>query len=120
MTMSMRPAAGSTCWVNVGLMPPCRMKEPSWTLRTRSNAGLYVIDTVIVDSRVAPAIETGTVYGPAPTRISAGNVNSTRPGAGAAVMLAGAGGGCAGAGVGVGSAATGGATGTVGVAGANT
>src|SRR5688572_21334716 len=115
--MSMRPA-GSTCCVNVALMPPCRMKEPSWTLRTRSKAGLYEIDTVIVDSRVVPAIETGTVYGPAPTRISAGTDNSTRPGAGAAVVIEGAGGGCAAAaGGGVGSAGTGGVNVTVGVAG---
>jgi hypothetical protein len=57
------------------------------------------------------------VYGPAPTRISAGTDNSTRPGVGAAVAVEGAGGGCAGIGEGVGSAGTGGVTVTVGVAG---
>jgi hypothetical protein len=50
---------------------------------------LYVIESVIVDNLDAPVIETGTVYGPAPTRISAGVDSNTRAG-GAVLGAAGA------------------------------
>ena len=77
-TMSMRPLLSSTCWVNAGVTPPCRMNVPSCTLRTRSSAGLKVIDSVTADSRVAPEIDIGTVYGPPPTRISLGGLSVIR------------------------------------------
>ena len=61
MAMSIRPAAASTCCVNVGVTFPWRMNVPSETLRTRSNAGLKVMEIVSPDTREAPVIETGTV-----------------------------------------------------------
>ena len=54
--------------VKDGVTPPCRMKVPSCTVRTRSTAGLYVTVNVTIDSRDALLIETGTVYGPPATR----------------------------------------------------
>ena len=99
------------------------MNVPSDTLRTRSNAGLNVTDTVTADSRDAPAIETGTVYGPLPTRISLGGLRVTRvavvvaPAAGSAGSGVAAAGGVAGAPAGgvVGAPAAGGAVGVTGV-----
>src|SRR5688500_2191355 len=67
---STRPIAASTCCVNVACTPPVRRKLPSWTARTRRAAGLKVIVSVTLESCDAPAIEIGTVYGPAPTRNS--------------------------------------------------
>ena len=61
MTMSTRPLFSSIWLLNAGVAPPCRMNVPSCTLRTRISAGLYVIDNVNVDTRVAAAIEIGTV-----------------------------------------------------------
>src|SRR5262249_22171369 len=66
----MRPAIGSTCCVNWAAEPPCRMKLPSCTLRTRSAAGLKVIVTETFERRDAFDTEIGTVYGPPPTRNS--------------------------------------------------
>ena len=37
-----------------------------------------MIETVIADSRDAPVMDTGTVYGPLPTRISLGGLSVTR------------------------------------------
>jgi hypothetical protein len=39
---------------------------------------LNVIEIVIADSRDAPVMDTGTVYGPLPTRISLGGLSVTR------------------------------------------
>src|SRR6266850_7824763 len=78
------------------------MKLPSCTARTRSAAGLKVIVSVTLDTRDAPVIDTGTVYGPPPTRNSVpGGVTSTCAAAGGV-----AGGGTA-AGGGVGGGAVG-------------
>src|SRR6185295_3804994 len=38
--ISTRPAAASMRGVNEAVTPPCRMNRPSWTVRTRSTAGL--------------------------------------------------------------------------------
>src|SRR5829696_5198863 len=97
-TMSMRPLLSSTWLLNVGVAPPCRMNVPSCTLRIRIRAGLYVIDSVSVDTRVAAAIEIGIVYGPLPTRISLGGLNVTRAGAEGGGWAAMPGAGVAGAG----------------------
>jgi hypothetical protein len=59
--MSMRPAPESTCCVKVGVTLPWRMNVPSDTLRTRSSAGLNVMEMVTADRRDAPVIDTGTV-----------------------------------------------------------
>ena len=64
--MSMRPPV--TCCENVALTPPDRMKVPSDTLLTRKSAGSNVRVNVTVDSRAALITESGTVYGPPPTR----------------------------------------------------
>lgn len=64
--MSTRPPVD--CWMKLALAPADRMKLPSCTLRTRRSAGSYVNVSVIVDSRVAATIDSGTVYGPCPTR----------------------------------------------------
>lgn len=79
--MSMRPARSSVWLLNVGVTPPCRMNVPSCTVRTRINVGLYVIDSVNVDRRDAPAMEMGMVYGPLPTRSSVGGLSVMRAGA---------------------------------------
>src|SRR5258706_10596923 len=68
--MSTRPAAASIRGVNVVGTLPCRMKVPSCTLRTRSTFGLNVMVSVIIDTRDALLIDTGTVYGPPATRNS--------------------------------------------------
>jgi hypothetical protein len=57
-----------TCWVNVTLVPPMRMKLPSWTVRTRSLVGSKISVRVIVEIRDTSVIESGIVYGPPPTR----------------------------------------------------
>src|SRR4051812_16392942 len=44
------------------------MKLPSLTARTRSIAGSKVIVSAIIESRDTFVIDTGTVYGPPPTR----------------------------------------------------
>jgi hypothetical protein len=44
------------------------MKLPSCTVRTRSFAGSKISVRVIVESRDASVIASGTVYGPPPTR----------------------------------------------------
>ena len=64
--MSMRPRP--TCCENVTFAPPDRRKLPSCTVRTRSFAGSYTMANVTVDSRCAPVIEIGMLYGPWPTR----------------------------------------------------
>src|SRR5204862_5951071 len=64
--MSTRPLPA--CWVKLALTPPVRMKLPSCTARTRMIAGSNVSVSVIVEIRVAPVTEIGTVYGPPPTR----------------------------------------------------
>lgn len=112
-TMSMRPLFSSTWLLNAGVMPPWRMNVPSCTLRMRISAGLYVIDNVNVDRRVALAIEIGTVYGPLPTRISLGGLNEIRAGAaiGSACVGAGVAGGVAGAAAGDDAAGAGGSAG---------
>ena len=79
------------------------MKVPSCTLRMRTNAGLYVIDNVIVDIRDAPATEIGIVYGPLPTRISLGGLSEIRAGAPIGVCGGGGGNGAAGAAAGGGT-----------------
>ena len=53
--------------VKDAITPPCRMKVPSCTVRTRSTAGLYVIVNVTTETRAALLIETGIVYGPPAT-----------------------------------------------------
>ena len=105
--MSTRPAAASTCWVNVAWMPPWFITAPGFTLRTRSTAGLKVTENDSVDSRVAPEIDSGTMYGPPPTRNSVpGGLSSTCAGGGVAGDA-----GAAGAGVGAGGCGGGGWTG---------
>src|SRR5688572_6168692 len=108
MTMSRRPLLSSFWLLNAGVAPPCRMNVPSCTLRMRISAGLYVIDSVTEDMRVAPTIWIGIVYGPLPTRISFGGLSVIRAG--------GAGGGCAGVGAtpGAGTAGAGAGAGTAG------
>src|SRR5262245_59829811 len=46
------------------------MNVPSVAVRTRSSAGLYVIVSVTVEIRDALLIDSGTLYGPPPTRNS--------------------------------------------------
>ena len=61
--MSTRPAAASIFCVKAAATPPWRSRLPSWTLRTRSTAGLKFTDSDTVDSRVAPEIDIGTGRG---------------------------------------------------------
>src|SRR6188768_1485348 len=78
MAMSTRPLAASICGVKLVATPPWRMNVPSWTLRTRSTLGLKVIVRVIVDTREALLIDTGTVYGPPATwKVVPGTVRMT-------------------------------------------
>ncbi len=58
---STRPAAVSTCWVNVTCTPPCRRKLPSCTVRTRRTFGSKNSVSEMVDSWDTPVIEIGTV-----------------------------------------------------------
>src|SRR5687768_4854671 len=84
--MSTRPATASFCGVNVVETPPCRMNEPSCTLRTRSTLGLNVIVSVITETREALLIEIGTVYGPPATwKVVPGTVRMICAGVGAGV-----------------------------------
>src|SRR6185436_18901100 len=81
MAMSTRPLAASICGVKLVAMPPWRMNVPSWRLRTRSTLGLKVIVRVIVDTREALLIDTGTVYGPPATwNVVPGTVRMICPG----------------------------------------
>ena len=59
--MSTRPAAVSTCCLNVTCTPPCCMKLPSSTLSTRTTLGSKNSVNEMVDSWVAPEIDTGTM-----------------------------------------------------------
>src|SRR5436190_6284480 len=99
--MSIRPPL--TCWLNTADAPPVRMKGPSCTVRTRSTFGSNVIVRLMVVSRVAPLIDTGTVYGPPPTRNVVPGVEMTTcadpmPGVVIGNSAVGAGGGAGGAG----------------------
>src|SRR5438093_11148227 len=95
------------------------MKLPSCTARTRSAAGLKVIVSVTLDTRDAPVIDTGTVYGPPPTRNSVpGGVTSTCAAAG--VAAGGVAGGTAAGGVGGGAVGAPGGGCAGGTAGAGT
>src|SRR4029450_572406 len=79
--MSTRPATASICGVNEVATPPCRMNVPSCTLRTRSTFGLYVMVSVITETRDALLIDTGTVYGPPATwNVVPGTVRMICPG----------------------------------------
>src|SRR5438093_7266593 len=88
------------------------MKLPSCTVRRRRMAGSNWTVSVIVVRRVAPLIDTGTLYGPAPTRADGGGEITTwaapTPG-----DVIGTSAGCPGAGGTVGGVATGGAPGGV-------
>src|SRR5438045_2723236 len=53
------------------------MKLPSCTVRRRRMAGSYCTVNVIVVRRVAPLIEIGMLYGPAPTRAAGGGEITT-------------------------------------------
>jgi hypothetical protein len=122
--MSIRP--GLTCWANVALAPPDRMKLPSCTTRGRMSAGSNVIVRAMVDRREAFATDTGTVYGPPPTRSVGGGDNTIcaspnpvdvvgpAPAGGAAGVVGAGGAAAAGGVVGVG---VGGGVGTITVPG---
>src|ERR671912_130932 len=93
MTTSTRPVAASMRGVKLAPTPPCRMKVPSCTVRTRSTLGLKVIDRLSVETRDALLIETGTVYGPPPTwKTVPGTVTITCAGVAVARGSVGAGG----------------------------
>ena len=85
--MSIRPAAASTCCVNVGVTFPWRMNVPSGDAAHPQQRGVEGDGNGHPDSREAPVIETGTVYGPLPTRISLGGASVIR-GPAAAVVAA--------------------------------
>src|SRR5438128_4355638 len=57
-----------TCCAKATLTLPARMKLPSWTVRTRSLVASYTSVSVTVDRRCASVTDSGTVYGPPPTR----------------------------------------------------
>src|SRR5438128_401957 len=91
------------------------MKLPSCTVRTRSTAGLKVIVSVMVVTRVAPEIESGTLYGPPPTRngaVGGARMTCADPMPGDVIGASGV--GCAAA---AGGVASGGVPGGVAVAG---
>src|SRR5262245_14071600 len=105
--MSTRPAARSIRGVAEAATPPCRMKVPSCTLRTRNTFGLNVIVSVIIDRRLTLPMEIGTVYGPPLTRNSVpGGVTITCAGGADGADGVGAGGAFGSRGGAVGSAGT--------------